>query len=1043
MIPSFKRPILAQGRRRVLPFAFSACAALALASGSLHAKPVPSNLGNGLDRLVESSIEVQRPAYVKGKKATYSANDGRVYTTPQDAAMANLAISDDTGRFMVRIYGTDSTKFPALRKAIKASIGSFSHVASDRLYHGTGVMDAYVSLEDMAALAQTPGVGKVILELKPHFRKITPAQALATGGPNATVGEVMTKLGTDFDQGVTQHRVDQINKYYNSSATLDYEGTGMQVACISNSFNAHTAKPASTDVTNQDLPGSSTNPVNKTPVYVYLDDLSSTSSDDEGRGMCQIVYKMAPQAAIAFGTADQGEVGFANVIRGLAGLSGYTNNGQTFAADTICDDVGYFDEPVFQDGIIAEGIYDATDAGVSYFSSAGNDIGTSGYDGDLNFIPNGTGLTAAAGNTALTGTNINLANVPPAFYAGGFNNFNPTGTQDIAQTVNYATNDEVPCVLQWNEPYDQTATPNNEALIWQQSGDYTTTTDNAYTYTITPSLTAGTIYELDENASPEGNGFDGAITITDPNGNIVVPRQDNAVDEVVRFQAPVTGTGYTVTVGAYNETMGDFILNLYSTTGYTGNTVQTQIRLLVFDLEGNYLPNSSLVSNGVATDEPLQIGYTDAAVNAVTGTQTETQVQYVIARANVPTASYAATHVRYLIPGDGAAGFGPAEYFRYNTVTTGGHAMASTCNGMAAVSVFRPSLPEYFSSPGPVTVYFDRNNNPLSTPDVRLQPHLAAADGANVSSNMNTYFASDDTEDPDRNGNFFGTSAAGPHAASIAALVLQAHGGRRSITPAQMTSLLERSTFPHDLDPNYASGSAKVSTGGKVTVTISSNNDTNPGVGENDPNAFTVNYIGGSSVTSIVFNPGGTSATAGNVSGGNNGVTYNSTSNTAVGGTATYFENSLPGVAFLPLTKAFTLGTGVTGATAAYSNPSSAVASQMYTMTVTIPSGNLSGGSVLRFGVGRGVARAATTGSVANLVTSAVSGTAYYVADIFGGGVIIPDSTVTTNGMTFSGTTADGGTFSGVIKNTIGSGYSLLDGYGFINAQTAISQVVQ
>ena len=41
-----------------------------------------------------------------------------------------------------------------------------------------------------------------------------------------------------------------------------------------------------------------------------------------------------------------------------------------------------------------------------------------------------------------------------------------------------------------------------------------------------------------------------------------------------------------------------------------------------------------------------------------------------------------------------------------------------------------------------------------------------------------------------------------------------------------MTSLLERSTFPHDLDPNYSSGSARV-TGGttgsaKVTVTINS-----------------------------------------------------------------------------------------------------------------------------------------------------------------------------------------------------------------------------
>ena len=41
--------------------------------------------------------------------------------------------------------------------------------------------------------------------------------------------------------------------------------------------------------------------------------------------------------------------------------------------------------------------------------------------------------------------------------------------------------------------------------------------------------------------------------------------------------------------------------------------------------------------------------------------------------------------------------------------------------------------------------------------------------------------------------------------------------------------------------------------------------------------------------------------------------------------------------------------------------------------------------------------------------------------DIFGGGgVLYPEGTVISAGMTFSGTTADGGTFSGVIKNNIG-----------------------
>jgi hypothetical protein len=53
-----------------------------------------------------------------------------------------------------------------------------------------------------------------------------------------------------------------------------------------------------------DLPGAGNNPVNTQPVVV-LQDLPGT---DEGRGMGQIGYKMAPKARIGFATANGGEV---------------------------------------------------------------------------------------------------------------------------------------------------------------------------------------------------------------------------------------------------------------------------------------------------------------------------------------------------------------------------------------------------------------------------------------------------------------------------------------------------------------------------------------------------------------------------------------------------------------------------------------------------------------------------------------------------------------------------------------------------------------
>ena len=52
--------------------------------------------------------------------------------------------------------------------------------------------------------------------------------------------------------------------------------------------------------------------------------------------------------------------------------------------------------------------------------------------------------------------------------------------------------------------------------------------------------------------------------------------------------------------------------------------------------------------------------------------------------------------------------------------------------------------------------------------------------------------------------------------------------------------------------------------------------------------------------------------------------------------------------------------------------------------------------------------------------------------------LLLPDGAIVRRGMTFSGTTSGGGTFSGTISNRIGDGYTNLDGFGFINAEAAV-----
>jgi hypothetical protein len=84
---------------------------------------------------------------------------------------------------------------------------------------------------------------------------------------------------------------------------------------------------------------------------------------DEGRAMTQIIYAVAPGAQLAFRTASNSEADFAAGITQL----------QKLGANIIVDDVGYPDEPVFQDGVVAQAIDAVAAKGVAYFSATGND----------------------------------------------------------------------------------------------------------------------------------------------------------------------------------------------------------------------------------------------------------------------------------------------------------------------------------------------------------------------------------------------------------------------------------------------------------------------------------------------------------------------------------------------------------------------------------------------------------------------------------------------------------------------------------------------
>jgi subtilisin-like proprotein convertase family protein len=187
------------------------------------------------------------------------------------------------------------------------------------------------------------------------------------------------------------------------------DGSGVTVGVMSDSFNSGLGY--ATDVATGDLPAN----------VQILSDLGPFQGSDEGRAMAQIVHDVAPGANLAFASAFLGEAAFAQGIVDLADVAG---------ANVINDDIFYFDEPFFQDGIVGQAVNQVKSQGVSYFSSAGN-FGHDAYES--NFRDSGV-------FDPTTGLELH--------------NFNPSGGPvDTTQHMTIPFFGGFTMILQWDQPF--------------------------------------------------------------------------------------------------------------------------------------------------------------------------------------------------------------------------------------------------------------------------------------------------------------------------------------------------------------------------------------------------------------------------------------------------------------------------------------------------------------------------------------------------------------------------------------------------------------